>query len=189
MLERDGRGLNLTEPVRDGILRHTGSEQPMTLEGRVVRLVDRVAYINHDIDDAIRAGILLPADLPEDEIELLGPTGAKRIDTLVRDMVSTLARGGRRDAERGGGRGDAAAAQVHVRARVPGGGGALRARAGAAHAARACSSTTWRTPRTCPRGRRAPTRCSAITDWIAGMTDRYCIATFRRLALPEESRL
>ena len=55
-----GEGLNLTEQVRDGILHHTGSEQPVTLEGRVVRLVDRVAYINHDIDDAIRAGILLP---------------------------------------------------------------------------------------------------------------------------------
>ena len=84
-----GEGLNLTEQVRDGILHHTGSEQPVTLEGRVVRLVDRVAYINHDIDDAIRAGILLPADLPEDEIELLGPTGSERIDTLVRDLVRT----------------------------------------------------------------------------------------------------
>src|SRR5687767_5490385 len=57
VLERDGQGLNLTEAVRDGILRHTGSEQPGTLEGRVVRVMDRVAYINHDIDDAIRAGI------------------------------------------------------------------------------------------------------------------------------------
>src|SRR5919106_1607185 len=58
VLERDGRGLNLTEAVRDGILRHTGPESPATLEGRIVRLVDRIAYINHDIDDAIRAGVL-----------------------------------------------------------------------------------------------------------------------------------
>ena len=63
-LERDGEGLNLTEQVRDGILNHTGPDKPATLEGRVVRLVDRVAYINHDIDDAVRAGILAEADLP-----------------------------------------------------------------------------------------------------------------------------
>src|SRR6188508_472644 len=71
-LERDGRGLNLTEQVRDGILNHTGPEKPATLEGRIVRLVDRVAYINHDIDDALRAGVLRPDDLPVAEIELLG---------------------------------------------------------------------------------------------------------------------
>src|SRR5512133_1427937 len=87
VLEREGRGLNLTEQVRDGILNHTGTELPATLEGRIVRLVDRVAYINHDIDDAVRAGILAPADLPAEEIALLGPTGAKRIDRLVRDIV------------------------------------------------------------------------------------------------------
>ena len=64
VLERDGRGLNLTAEVRDGILNHTGQVEPSTLEGKIVRLVDRVAYINHDIDDALRAGILSPGDLP-----------------------------------------------------------------------------------------------------------------------------
>src|ERR671914_789032 len=64
VLERDGRGLNLTQAVRDGILNHTGPEPPETLEGRIVRLVDRVAYINHDIDDALRAGIITADDLP-----------------------------------------------------------------------------------------------------------------------------
>src|SRR5205807_1896884 len=63
-LERDGRGLNLTWEVRDGILHHTGEGEPSTLEGKIVRIVDRVAYINHDIDDAIRAGILSASDLP-----------------------------------------------------------------------------------------------------------------------------
>src|SRR3954469_1451873 len=87
VLERDGRGLNLTEEVRDGILNHTGPRKPATMEGQIVKLVDRVAYINHDIDDALRAGILRQGDLPGEEIELLGPTGSQRIDTLVRDIV------------------------------------------------------------------------------------------------------
>ena len=93
-LERDGRGLNLTWEVRDGILKHTGPDEPETLEGRIVRIVDRVAYINHDIDDAVRAGILSPDDLPADELALLGDTGSRRIDTLVHDLVETSARAG-----------------------------------------------------------------------------------------------
>src|SRR3954470_890169 len=93
-LERDGAGLNLTEQVRDGILRHTGPELPATLEGRIVRLVDRVAYINHDIDDALRAGVLRAEDLPADLIAALGETSSARIDTLVRDMVERSAAAG-----------------------------------------------------------------------------------------------
>src|SRR5918911_1404510 len=93
-LERDGRGLNLTAEVRDGILNHTGPVEPETLEGKIVRLVDRVAYINHDIDDAVRAGVLSPGDLPRDEIDLLGETGSRRIDTLVHDLVETSAGAG-----------------------------------------------------------------------------------------------
>ena len=89
VLERDGRGLNLTEEVRDGILNHTGPAEPATLEGKVVRIVDRVAYINHDIDDAVRAGVLTQEELPREEIELLGKTGARRIDRLVHDLVET----------------------------------------------------------------------------------------------------
>jgi dGTPase len=81
--------LNLTEEVRHGILTHTGDIEPTTLEGRIVRIVDRVAYINHDIDDAIRYGILDEDELPRDEIELLGASGGARIDTLVRDLVES----------------------------------------------------------------------------------------------------
>jgi dGTPase len=88
-LERDGRGLNLTEEVRDGILTHTGEREPATLEGKIVRIVDRVAYINHDIDDAVRFGILTPDELPQEEVALLGETGARRIDRLVHDLVET----------------------------------------------------------------------------------------------------
>jgi dGTPase len=93
-LERDGRGLNLTWEVRDGILKHTGPDEPETLEGRIVRLVDRFAYINHDIDDAVRAGHLDPTELPAEPIALLGDTGSRRIDTLVHDVVESSARAG-----------------------------------------------------------------------------------------------
>src|SRR3954463_10586480 len=81
--------LNLTLEVVDGILTHTGPQEPKTQEGKVVRIVDRVAYINHDIDDAIRYGILEERDLPREENEILGPSGAIRIDTLVHDLVET----------------------------------------------------------------------------------------------------
>ena len=91
---RIAESLNLTWEVRDGILRHTGPDEPETHEGRIVRIVDRVAYINHDIDDAIRFGLLEPGDLPQEELDVLGPTGAKRIDTLVHDLVESSARAG-----------------------------------------------------------------------------------------------
>ena len=86
--------LNLTREVVDGILTHTGPQEPQTLEGKVVRIVDRVAYINHDIDDAIRYGILDEDDLPREEIAILGPTGSMRIDTLVHDLIEQSARVG-----------------------------------------------------------------------------------------------
>ena len=86
---RIARSLNLTHEVCDGILTHTGEQEPATLEGRIVRLVDRVAYINHDIDDALRYGILDDDDLPRDEIAVLGPTGSARIDRLVHDIVES----------------------------------------------------------------------------------------------------
>ena len=86
--------LNLAAEVRDGILAHTGRREPDTLEGKIVRLVDRVAYINHDIDDAVRFGILAAEDLPRDEVELLGPTGSDRIDKLVHDLVESSERAG-----------------------------------------------------------------------------------------------
>ena len=87
--------LNLTEPVREGILRHSSRIEPSaSLEGRIVRLVDRIAYINHDIDDALRAGVIGPADLPADAIGVLGETGSARIDRLVHDLVEHSAAAG-----------------------------------------------------------------------------------------------
>jgi dGTPase len=91
---RIAESLNLTWEVRDGILKHTGPGEPETHEGKIVRIVDRVAYINHDIDDAIRFGILSADELPRDEIEVLGPKGSRRIDTLVHDLVETSAAAG-----------------------------------------------------------------------------------------------
>ena len=81
--------LNLTHEVRDGILTHTGPQEPATHEGKIVRIVDRIAYVNHDIDDALRYGLLSEGDLPREEIALLGATGSSRIDTLVHDLVET----------------------------------------------------------------------------------------------------
>jgi dGTPase len=94
VLEKEGQGLNLTHEVRDGILNHTGATEPETLEGRIVRIVDRVAYINHDIDDALRAGVLSHDELPRAELKLLGETGSRRIDALVHDLVETSEREG-----------------------------------------------------------------------------------------------
>ncbi len=87
VLEKSGQGLNLTAEVLDGVLHHTCGEQPHTWEGQVVRLSDRVAYINHDIDDAIRAGVICEEDLPRDIVEALGATKSRRIHSLVTAIV------------------------------------------------------------------------------------------------------
>jgi dGTPase len=187
-LERDGRGLNLTEQVRDGILNHTGSLKPATLEGRIVRLVDRVAYINHDIDDAVRAGIISESDLPTEQIERLGPTGAARIDALVIDIV-----------ERSRQAGDIVQSEAM-------GGAMLRLRkfmfdrvylgpeARSEHERVLRTLTTLidhylEDPERMAPGPPGEDPLQRVADYVAGMTDRYCIATFRRIALPEESRL
>ena len=86
---RIARSLNLSHEVCDGILTHTGERDPESLEGKIVRLVDRVAYINHDIDDAVRYGLLTEDDLPRAEIAVLGASGSERIDRLVHDIVET----------------------------------------------------------------------------------------------------
>ena len=89
MLENDGAGLNLTYEVRMGIVGHTGPRLPETLEGQIVRHSDRIAYVNHDIDDAIRAGILSNEDIPDSITDVLGHNHSQRIDILVSDMILT----------------------------------------------------------------------------------------------------
>jgi len=97
ILEKDGQGLNLTYEVRDGILKHSKGEgriisndrrsMPETLEGEIVRIADIIAYVNHDVDDALRAGVIAQGDLPEDCTEILGDSHARRIDAMVKDVV------------------------------------------------------------------------------------------------------
>jgi dGTPase len=188
VLERDGRGLNLTEAVRDGILNHTGSGQPATLEGRVVRLVDRVAYINHDIDDALRGGVIVADDLPAQEIELLGATGSARIDTLVRDIVATSREAGdvAQSDEVGG-------AMLRLRKfmfeRVYLGPEARSEHERVRRTLRGLLEHYLEHPDLVPETAPGGDSTQRVIDYVAGMTDRFAIATFRRLALPEESRL
>jgi dGTPase len=188
VLERDGAGLNLTEPVRDGILNHTGSSKPATLEGRIVKLVDRVAYINHDIDDALRAGVLQPADLPSAEIELLGPTGSARIDTLVRDIVahSTPEAADIVQGEEVGG------AMLRLRKfmfdRVYLGPAARHEQERVQRTLRGLFDHYMEHPEETPEGEPGADDSQRVTDYLAGMTDRYCIARFTELTVPEEAR-
>ena len=86
-LEKNGKGLNLTYEVRDGIVNHTGSHMASTLEGVIVKYADRIAYINHDIDDACRAGILDPADIPRSISDVLGDGHSTRINTMVSSLI------------------------------------------------------------------------------------------------------
>ncbi len=91
LLENDGSGLNLTEEVRDGILTHSGPQQPKTLEGECVRKADRIAYLNHDLDDALRAGVLRDYEIPGDFLNVLGHTHSARINRMITDIVENSA--------------------------------------------------------------------------------------------------
>jgi len=187
VLERDYRGLNLAEQVRDGILKRTGPEKPATPEGRVVKLVDRVAYINHDIDDALRAGVLQPDDLPSTQIELLGRTGSARIDTLVRDIVeqSRVAGDIAQSEEIGG-------AMLRLRKfmfdRVYLGPAARSEHERVHRVMRALFEHCMAHPEGAPELQRGASDAQRVTDYIAGMTDRYCIAKFAELTIPEQAR-
>ncbi|NLO49274.1 MAG: deoxyguanosinetriphosphate triphosphohydrolase [Clostridiales bacterium] len=88
-LEKNGKGLNLCMEVRDGILNHTGPSDPHTLEGKIVRLSDRIAYISHDMDDAVRAGILKPSDIPKEIVEATGNNYSGRLNAAIVDVIET----------------------------------------------------------------------------------------------------
>ncbi|HXV95061.1 MAG TPA: deoxyguanosinetriphosphate triphosphohydrolase [Gaiellaceae bacterium] len=174
VLERDGRGLNLTVEARDGILNHTGKGEPATLEGRIVRLVDRVAYINHDIDDAVRAGVLRPEELPQEEIVLLGSRGSRRIDTLVHDIVEASAEAGDIVQSEEVGRAMLALREFMFE-RVYLGPAEEEQRALAVGTVRRIFDRLVEHPEELPPGRPGdlPQR---VTDYVSGMTDRFALA-------------
>jgi dGTPase len=188
VLERAGRGLNLTAEVRDGILHHTGPGLPATLEGQVVRLMDRIAYVNHDIEDALRAGVIAPADLPADEVAALGATTSERLTTLVVDVVEASREGDR------------------IRQSPEIGASFLRLRRfmfqnvylapPASHEAERArgivrSLFTWYLdhPERLPPGIAGSDLVERVTDFVAGMTDRYALRLYRDAFMPSEGPL
>ncbi len=186
-LERDGDGLNLTWEVRDGILHHPWSmPPPATLEAQVVRYADRIAYINHDIDDAIRAGVLAPHELPQQALRVLGQTHSERIGTLVTDIVQTSWDQtevrlsppvfAALDALR-----DFMFAEVYMRP------GAQEDLEKATRLLRDLFQHFLDHPdQLPPEYHRAPGDLpTRVADYIAGMTDRYALRTYERLFLPQ----
>jgi len=181
-LERDGAGLNLTAQVRDGILNHTGPGRPETLEGRIVRIVDRVAYINHDIDDALRAGVIDRGDLPAAEIATLGENGSERIETLVADLIDRSAKAG--DIVQGD---EVGGAMLRLRKfmfdRVYLAADAQRERPRIERLLRTLfDHYAANLPDAVVAGAADHER---VTDYLAGMTDRFAIRAFADLTLPE----
>jgi dGTPase len=189
-LERDGEGLNLTEQVRDGILCHSSrAPQPKTLEGRIVRVIDRVAYINHDIDDAVRAGILDERDLPRGPIAILGKSGSERIDALVHDMVEHSMQAG--DVVQGPQAGPAMARlREFMFERVYLGPAVRDEHARIVGVVRRLFEHYVEHPELLPGAVSDPdgpgegALAQRVTDYVAGMTDRYCIRAFADLEVP-----
>jgi dGTPase len=198
-LERDGAGLNLTEQVREGIACHSSrAPLPGTLEGRIVRTIDRVAYINHDIDDAMRAGLLAEEELPEQPIAVLGTTGSQRIDALVHDMVEHSRAAG--DIVQGPRAGPAMAELRKFMFEHVYLGPAVRAEhARIANVVRKLFEHYVEHPELLPASQAdspqsggAPEReppqglelAQRVTDYLAGMTDRYCIREYTDLEVP-----
>jgi dGTPase len=178
--------LNLTEPVRDGILRHSsGAGDPATLEGKIVRLVDRIAYINHDIDDAVRAGVLKVADLPLEEIAVLGDTGSRRIDRLVHDLVEHSERAG--DIVQGE---EVGAAMMRLRAfmfqNVYLGPTARAEHAKIERVMRGLFDWFCDHPEELAADEvDGPTQADRVIDYLAGMTDRFAIRAWTERAVPQ----
>lgn len=179
-LERDGEGLNLTLEVRDGILNHTGKGYPSTREGEIVRIADRIAYVNHDVDDALRAGIISWDSLPKRPISVLGEKMSARIDTLVRDMISNSEKEGRIALSDG-----VYEALMELRTwlfnnvyRNP----LSRENKKAAGVVEALFEYYLERPE--ERNRTDDDPIVETVDFVAGMTDRYAIADYRKIFLP-----
>jgi dGTPase len=177
--------LNLTAPVRDGILRHSsGAGEPATLEGKIVRLVDRIAYINHDIDDAVRAGVLRIEDLPLDEIAVLGDRGSRRIDRLVHDLVEHSAEAG--DIVQGD---EVGGAMLRLRSfmfqNVYLGPLARAEHAKIERVMRGLFEWFCDHPDELPPAEREASDADRVIDYLAGMTDRFAIRAWTERAVPQ----
>src|SRR5215213_8451852 len=179
-LEHGGNGLNLTVEVRDGIRSHTGKVHPSTREGEIVRIADRIAYVNHDVDDALRAGIIRREDLPAAPISTLGEQMSVRIDTLVRDMIHNS-----RD------KGEIVLSNEVYQALME-----LRSwlfrnvynHTGSRENEKAAGVVTrlfaYFLEHPEERAASDPDPISETVDFVAGMTDRYALGAYRRLFLP-----
>jgi len=179
-LEKGGEGLNLTLEVRDGIRNHTGESYPSTREGEIVRIADRIAYVNHDVDDALRAGIISREDLPEKPLSVLGEEMSLRIDTLVRDIISNSQKKGEvslSDAVYGALMDLRSWLFEHVYSN-PG----SRENQKAAWVVTALFEYYLEHPE--ERVGSDPDPLVETVDFVAGMTDRYALAAYRRLFLP-----
>jgi dGTPase len=175
---RIARALNLTHEVCDGILTHTGEQEPETQEGRIVRIVDRIAYVNHDIDDALRYGLLTEGDLPREEIAMLGATGSERIDTLVHDLVESSEAAG--SVVQGEVVGDAMLSlRSFMFERVYLGPQVVPEHERARRVVRAIFDALVAEPERLPPG--DGELATRVTDYLAGMTDRFALAYAERL--------
>ncbi|MGQ9778831.1 MAG: deoxyguanosinetriphosphate triphosphohydrolase [Bacillota bacterium] len=180
----DFSGLNLTWEVRDGLLHHTGPVEPATWEGRVVRLADRIAYLNHDIDDAVRGGLLRPEELPAEVRRVLGDSAQERLETWIADVVESTRKTGRV------GQGpEVAAATERLReflfARVYVGSAAKKEEAKVGLMIEVLYAHLLAHPAEIPPHYRDETDLArGVGDYIAGMTDRFAVAEFNRLFVP-----
>jgi dGTPase len=179
-LEKEGEGLNLTLEVRDGILNHSGDGYPFTREGEIVRIADRIAYVNHDVDDALRAGLISWEELPKKPLTVLGEKMSARIDALVRDMISNSKKKGEISLS------DAIyEALMELRAwlfaRVYNNPLSEENRK-AAGVVVALFEYFLEHPEERAESDKDP--LLETVDFVAGMTDRYALATYRRLFLP-----
>ena len=190
ILEKQGEGLNLTEEVVDGILNHKSSGTPHTLEGKIVRLSDKIAYINHDIDDAIRGGILKEGDLPGEYTALLGNSTRTRLNTLIHDVIiHSMNQPDIRMSEEG------KAAMTGLRqfmfANVYRNPAAKGEEEKAIHMITNLYEYYVRNPKLLPKGyldtveRRGESKERAVCVYIAGMTDSYAVKKFQEYFIPE----
>lgn len=185
----NGTGLNLTFEVRDGVLNHAGEHEAQTLEGKIIKLADRIAYINHDIDDAVRGGIISADDIPVFCTEVLGKTHGERIDTMIHDIVNTsLGKPIVKMSE------DVHHAMMELRSFMFGNVYSSPVAKGEDEKAKNVISTLFETFMKFPEKLPEVTKNridrfgleQTVCDYIAGMTDNYAIHQFSELFVPKK---